>query len=58
MSKKQNYTTFYNDEELDKDPSNILKRIKFCIKYILKNVDLNFSYLEKAYSTDRFFSAL
>ena len=58
MSKKQNYTSFYNDEKLDKDPSNILKRIKFCIKNILKNIELNFSFLDKATSTDKFFSAI
>ena len=58
MSKKQNYTTFYDDEKLDKDPSVILKRIKFSIKNILKNIELNFSYLEKATTTDKFFAAL
>ena len=58
MSKKKNITTFFTDEKMDKDPSVILKRIKFYIKYILKNLDLNFSYLNKAISTDKFFSAI
>ena len=57
-SKKQNCVTFYDDEKMDKDPSNILRRIKFCIKYILKNIELNFAYLNKATSTDKFFSSI
>ena len=58
MSRKKNLTTFYSNEKEDKDPTIILKRIKFCIKNILKNQELNFSYLNKATSTDKFFSAL
>ena len=58
MSKKTNYTTFYSDDILDKDPANIFKRIKFCIKNILKNLELNFSYLNKASTTEKFFCAL
>ena len=58
MSKKKNFTTFFSNEKDDKDPLIILKRIKFCIKSILKNKELNFSYLNKATSTDKFFSAL
>ena len=57
-SKKQSKVTFYDDEKMDKDPANICKRIKFCIKYILKNIDLNFSYLNKATTTDKFFTAI
>ena len=55
---KNNYITFYSDEKDDKDPNVILKRIKFSIKNILKNKELNFSYLNKATSTDKFFSAI
>ena len=58
LSKKTNYTTFYSDDPLDKDPSNIFRRIKFCIKNILKNIELNFSYLNKATTTEKFFCAL
>ena len=58
QSKKTNYTAFTVDEKTDKDPQTICKRIKFCIKYILKNIELNFSYLNKASSNDKFFSAI
>ena len=57
-SKKSIYTSFFSDEKLDKDPSVIFKRIKFSIKTILKNEELNFSYLNKATTTDKFFSAI
>ena len=57
-SKENNYTTFYSDEKLDKDSDVICKRIKFCIKKILKNLEFNFSYLNNATSTDKFFSAI
>ena len=57
-SKKNNQTTFFTEGESDSDPSLICSRIKFCIKNILKNVELNFPYLEKSTSTDKFFSAI
>ena len=57
-SKKNSQTTFFTDEKMDKDPSVILARIKFCIKNILKNVELNFTYLDKSTTTDKFFSAI
>jgi len=57
-SKKNSQVTFFTDEDMDKGPSIILTRIKFCIKNILKNVELNFSYLDKSTSTDKFFSAI
>jgi hypothetical protein len=56
-SKKESYISFV-DEESDVDPKTICKRIKYCIKYILKNIDLNFSYLNKSTSNDKFFSAI
>ena len=53
-SKKKDINTFYDDDK--KESSLILNRIKFCIKNILKNLELNFSYLDKATSTDKLFS--
>jgi hypothetical protein len=56
-SKKESYISFVDDES-DVDPKTICKRIKYCIKYILKNIELNFSYLNKSTSNDKFFSAI
>ena len=56
-SKKKNIKAFSSDENSEKDSPLILNRIKFCIKNILKNLELNFSYLDKATSTDKLFSS-
>ena len=46
----------------NQDSDLICKRIKFCIKTVLKGLNLlnnkDYSYLNKAISTDRFFSAI
>ena len=57
-SKKDDKNTFYINEKMDKEPSMILNKMKFSIKNILKNIELNFSYLDKAITTDKLFSAL
>lgn len=57
--KKEDRSTF---ESSDQDSDLIYKRIKFCIKTILKGLNLlnnkDFAYLNFANSTDKFFSAL
>ena len=55
-SKKKNIKAFSNDDKSEKESSLILNRVKFCIKNILKNLELDFSYLDKATSTDKLFS--
>ena len=56
---KKNISTFESSEQ---DSDLINKRIKFCIKTILKGLNLlnnkDFGYLNFANSTDKFFSAL
>ena len=56
-SKKKDRNKFSSDDNLEKESSVILSKIKFCIKNILKNIELNFSYLEKATTTEKLFSA-
>ena len=57
--KKKDRSTFESSEQ---DSDLICKRIKFCIKTILKGLNLlnnkDFAYLNFANSTDKFFSAL
>ena len=57
--KKEDRSTFESSEQ---DSDLICKRIKFCIKTILKGLNLlnskDFAYLNFANSTDKFFSAL
>ena len=57
--KKKNISTFESSEQ---DSDLICKRIKFCIKTILKGLNLlnnkDFGYLNFANSSDKFFSAL
>ena len=57
--KKEDISTFESSEQ---DSDLICKRIKFCIKTILKGLNLlnnkDFAYLNFANSTDKFFSAL
>ena len=57
--KKKDRSTFESSEE---DSDLICKRIKYCIKRILKGLNLlnnkDFAYLNFAKSTDKFFSAL
>ena len=57
-SKKKDKNTFISDEKSEKESPRLLNKIKFCIKNILKNIELNFSYLERATSTDKLFSAI
>ena len=57
-SKKKYRSKFYSEDNKNKESSVILNKIKFCIKSILKNIELNFSYLDKATTTDKLFSAL
>ena len=56
-SKKKDRNKFSSDDNLEKSSAVILSKIKFCIKNILKNIELNFSYLDKATTTDKLFSA-
>ena len=57
--KKKDRSTFENNKQ---DSEIICKRIKFCIKTILKGLNLlnikDFAYLNFAQSSDKFFSAL
>ena len=59
QKKKKDRSTFESSEQ---DSDLICKRIKFCIKIILKGLNLlnnkDFAYLNFAKSTDKFFSAL
>ena len=59
QQKKENSSTFASSEQ---DSDLIYKRIKYCIKIILKGLNLlnnkDFAYLNFANSTDKFFSAL
>ena len=57
-AKKKDRSKFSSDDNKNKESAVILNKIKFCIKNILKNIELNFSYLDKATSTDKLFSAL
>jgi hypothetical protein len=57
-AKKKDRSKFSSDDNKNKETAVILNKIKFCIKNILKNIELNFSYLDKATSTDKLFSAL
>ena len=56
---KKNFSTFTSGNQ---DSDLICKRIKFCIKTILKGLNLlnnkDYSYLNKAISTKKFFSAI
>ena len=58
-SNKKNISTFISGNQ---DSDLICKRIKFCIKTILKGLNLlnnkDYSYLNKAVSTNKFFSAI
>ena len=60
MNKKKKDTSTF--ESVKQDSELICKRIKFCIKTILKGLNLlnnkDFAYLNFANSTDKFFSAL
>ena len=57
--KKENRSTFASSEQ---DSDLVFKRVKYCIKIILKGLNLlnnkDFAYLNFANSTDKFFSAL
>ena len=59
QNKKKDRSTFESSEQ---DSDLICKRIKFCIKTILKGLNLlnnkDFAYLNFAQSSDKFFSAL
>ena len=59
LQKKKDRSTFESSEQ---DLDLICKRVKFCIKTILKGLNLlnnkDFAYLNFAQSTDKFFSAL
>ena len=57
-SKKKDKSKFYSDDDNNKESLAILNKIKFCIKSILTNIELNFSYLDKVTSTDKLFNAL
>ena len=57
-SKKKDKSKFYSDDDKIKESGVILNKIKFCIKNILKNIELTFSDLDKVTSTDKLFSAL
>ena len=58
-NKKSNISTFVSGNQ---DSDLICKRIKFCIKTVLKELDLlnnkEYSYLNKAVSSNKFFSAI
>ena len=53
--KKKGTSSFESSEQ---DSELICKRIKFCIKTILKGLNKDFAYLNFAQSSDKFFSAL
>ena len=59
LQKKKDRSTFESSEQ---DSDLVCKRVKFCIKTILKGLNLlnnkDFAYLNFAQSTDKFFSAL
>ena len=59
LQKKKDRSTFESSEQ---DLDLVCKRVKFCIKTILKGLNLlnskDFAYLNFAQSTDKFFSAL
>ena len=57
-AKRKNKNKFFIDDKSDKDSTLLINKIKFCIRNILKNIELNFSYINKANSTDKLFSAL
>ena len=57
-AKRKNKNKFFIDDKSDKDSTFLINKIKFCIRNILKNIELNFSYINKANSTDKLFSAL
>ena len=57
-SKKKDRSKFSSEDNKNKESTVILNKIKFCIKSILKNIELKFSYLDKATTTDKLFSAL
>ena len=59
---KQNKSIFSSFSEENQDSDLICKRFKFCIKTVLKGLNLlnnkDYSYLNMAFSTRKFFSAL